>query len=167
MNRGLIVGRIFSPSGKGAGGAFVTVTRVYGSGGLLGIQKIDGKVRSNGQYAVPFLWSGTEFADDLSSLKTTAIVVARTESVTKSGRVTTWTTTAGARAEVTCVIMRDSMGQLATVANTFGSIPEIADSALSLASALANYKNLVPFWKTSLWTTENWLMVGAQDIYLI
>ena len=165
MNRGLIVGKVYRPNGKGAGDAVVSIARIYGGSGLLGIQSIYRKSDSDGNFALPFLWS----AADIFSKDTTFIfanIVAYTEVVTERGLTTYWTMTAHATTEVRCVFMRDAIGQLSMITNTFDSMPEIADSAISLATALKNWSGLVPFWKTNLLTTEGYLIVGAGNIYL-
>ena len=161
-NRGLVVGKVFNTNGKRANNAVVHLSKIIGGSGLISAKKYYAQTNSKGEYELGFLWDDWDgFSNDLTVLSI-GIGAWTEENSNNTSRVR-----ARSYSEVRGYVIRDNMQAMGAYTNTFSSMPEIADSAISLAQTLVHYENLVPFWKaTNLASTQCWLIVARADIYL-
>jgi hypothetical protein len=161
MNRGIIVGTVFDPTGLPAAGAGVYVQHVSGIQSSFAIKKFDINADKHGRFQAPFLWRGADWADDLTIINIG--IGAWTDVV--DGNTTT--TTAKIYRHMRGYIIRDAMQPLNVASNALAGLPDLLDFQVSIIQALKNYKDLVPFWKvTDVTSTEGWIIAAGGDLYL-
>jgi len=164
MNRGIVVGHVYTEAGAPAKGAYVMIYRVFG-GSQLGIEKFEVRARSDGSFQVPFLWSPVEWASDLSVITIRMIAWTQEGDLLKDGYSRD---TSHVALNVRGYLVRDILHPLNIVTgNPFASVPDMADFSISIGQAIAHYKNLVPFWKVSqVAETEGWIIGAGVDLWL-
>lgn len=171
-NRGIVVGSVFKPNGKAARGASVFIKRITGPSGLLFIDKqIETNSNLLGDFILPFVWSGADFADDLSIIEITLGAYTEDSYSYKEGgsKITSSDVTAKSIVNIRGVLKRDVEGlvKIVSTSNPADGLGDAADFYIEIASAIKKWESLVPFWKTSqMWTTENWIILGGTNIYL-
>lgn len=163
LNRGIVVGTVRHPDGRPAAGAYVLPYRIDIGNGKLYMEKFDAYSDSAGRFRSAFLWSGTNFGDDLST-PPEITMIAR---IDKGDSTHSWFTE-HTKQRVRGYIARDILHPINIASgNPFSSISDLADFAIGLGSALSNYRNLVPIWKVSqVGTTEGYVMGAGVDLYL-
>lgn len=164
MNRGIVVGHVYTVDGAPAKGAYVLVYGVYG-GTNLGVEKFEVRVKSDGSFQAPFLWSPVEWADDLTVINIRMVAWTQVGDLLKDGYSRD---TSHVARNVRGYLVRDILHPLNIVSgNPFSSVPDMADFAIGIGQAIANYKSLVPFWKVSqMAETEGWIIGAGIDLWL-
>jgi hypothetical protein len=165
MNKGLVVGKVFTNKGNLKSGAEVLLHRVDGGSQQLNDKRFSGSTDSKGQFSIPFEWSGTGFADDVSVI--TLLISASVEH-NLSSLSTAWTI---GRTTTRGMLMRDVKGLMMVPLNDIiaavksTDIPGILDF---LQDFIAGYRKFAayPFWKTGQLSTESWLILGGANIFL-
>ncbi len=160
MNRGIVVGKVYEPSGRPASSAKVVVSRVE-SDTRFRIERIEAKVQKDGSFAAPFLWSGVEWGDPITLNDIRIRINAWKEEgdLIKDGysRDTGFTSRT-----IKGYYARDILFPINVAAgNPFSSYPDFGDFLISIGQALANYKSLVPFWKVSQASATEGSVIGA------
>ena len=166
MNRGIVVGTIYTNDGYPAKGAFAKIVWVAAGAGKMDIEKFEAKADKNGKYAAAFLWQGSGHADDLSATATIRLVAWTQEGdLLKDGYSRD---TSHVARTTTGYLVKDILQPLnVATGNPFNSVDDLADFAIGIGTALINYKNLVPFWKISqVFSTEGFVIGAGQDLWL-
>lgn len=176
-NPGLLLGRVYSVGGGAtAPNVQVAITSVWGQGdvgiayaGGAGERKyIWGKTDSKGEFAIPFAWSPTSVADNLTHGWIDVVALNEVSSRGHDGVSwsTTTQTTSRASGRARSVIIKDVANLLRTAGSTFNSAPEIADAGLDLWGGIRKVK-MYPVWKAgALLTTGSWMIVAGIELTL-
>jgi hypothetical protein len=160
-NRGIIVGTVYAANGQPAKGALVRIHKVYEGTAPMRIQKFDARSDSQGNFKLAFLWQPIEYMYDMSSGITISLT-ASTEKNFHTGNVYHSMDTAFGARKIKGFVAPDILHPLNVAAgNPFASVPDMLDFAIGIGQALANYKNLVPFWKIPAMMGGGAQVIGA------
>lgn len=166
MNKGLVVGRVSTPAGRGARGAYVKLIRVVGEDGNLsvpqagvGAGKGEATADVKGGFAIPFTWSGTEIGSAI--IPVTIHLAAYTERVSGSSSQVT----AMGRAQTRGFLVKDVAGQMKAVVDAIAGIPDLKDFAVELVDKYSLFQKYEIFKVMGL-STEGWMIVGAASLHL-
>jgi hypothetical protein len=175
MGKGFIAGQVITPEGRYAKGAYVKLVQVVSGTNQIDVSqagyapgKGDAYAGSDGSFAIPFTWSGSEFANfqdtteiDGTYSPVTLFLVAYTE---KNASHTSSLTASGT-IHGNGYLMKDIWGTGGLSTAPFDSIPDLLDFGIGLIDAYRKLKSH-PIFKSEVITTEMWTIFAGASIYL-
>lgn len=167
MNRGFVVGRVFRGN-ESVSGAVAIVASIMSADGWIGIggqNKNISSTNSDGQFSIPFAWSGADIGKAHSGLS--ILVGAYVENKGSGGGV--WLETG--RTSVNGYLFKDLEALMGVPFNDFWqsikdkNVPGLLDFTKDFIQGYRKFTDY-PFYKTGVWTSESWMILAGANIYI-